>query len=167
MNKAAEGITVIRWTIQPKQSGESPRTLLLDASTPERAKAAWMRIFKDLDSENRFEYLKGDKYKAPFRAESLANTLRQLLGGVGGAKLTFDGAHTVIDYDGGRYRISVTEERTPTRETSQGFLEWEQSCELYKQAREGNASAMMALCLKQPGVMAELAVTCTPEGGGP
>ncbi len=166
MNKAAEGITVIRWTIQPKKSGELPRVMLLDASTPERAKEAWAKVFKDLDAADSFAYLKDDKYKGPFRPESLANTLRQLLGSVGGAKLTFDGATTAIDYDGARYRVSIVEERAPTRETSKGFLEWEQKCELYKQARAGNASAMMALCVHHPGVVAELAVTCGPEDGG-
>lgn len=158
--QAAEGITVIRWTVQPKKQGEQPRTCLLDASTPERAEKAWRRIFSALDAAGTFEYLVGDKYKAPFRPESLANTMRQLMGGVPDAKLTFNGADTVIEYDGASYRMSITEERAPTEQNSKGFLEWQQLCALYKEAKAGSAPAMTMLCLKAPGVSAELAETC-------
>lgn len=158
--KAAEGITIIRWTIQPKKQGEAIRTCLLDASTPERAKAAWMMVFNTLDKAGAFEYLTAEKYKAAFRPESIANTMRQLFGTVPGAKLTFDGADTVLDYDGAAYRVRVTEERAPTETTSQGFLEWKQLCALYKEAKGGSAQAMVVLCMKQPGVVTELAETC-------
>lgn len=164
-DKAVDGITILRFSRPPKKQGEPPRLRILDASTSERAKNAWETVFKSLDADNAFSFLTTDKYRPPFRPESLVKTLRQLLSGAQGTKVVVQDNTITLEHDGACYRISVTEECAPTRETSEGYEEWERLCILYKEAKAGNSQAMALLCMKQPGVSAEVAETCKLEAG--
>lgn len=155
------------------------KTTVYDATTPEKAKSGWLRLFKKFKEDGTFKGL-DEPFEHPVTTEKLSDMLKKVVGQMGkvepivpkqtyhreinGPEWTWP-HEFILNADGHQIRVTVKTEKTPISDNSEVLAKFAKMKELFEAADGGDARAAMELCLEVHGVTIEAGIDPTEEKG--